>query len=310
MPENTATYRGYQPVFTKKDRAKTVLIPWFTDFLSPFIPAIAKLAGYHFVNCPRTSKKSAEIGLKYGNNEVCYPATLVLGDLIAEIQTGEYDLDNLAVAITQTGGQCRATNYLGLIKTGLTNAGFGHIPVISVSFGSVYQNEQPGFKLPFFRIFNITVYAFLFGDALNQLYAACVVRERNRGESERLFHSYMEKGEKIVLENKHKKLTALLEDAVDDFNRTAIFEERKYEKVGLIGEIFVKYNSYGQAHITEWLREQGIEVEVPPMIDFFMQTFVNQTVNHQNGIIHPGKIKRKLMPLLYRFLNKKMARFE
>jgi predicted nucleotide-binding protein (sugar kinase/HSP70/actin superfamily) len=248
--------------------------------------------------------------LKYGNNEVCYPATLVLGDLIAEIQTGKYDLDNLAVAITQTGGQCRATNYLGLIKTGLSNAGFGHIPVIAVSFGGVYQNEQPGFKLPFFKIFNIMLYSILFGDALNQLYASCVVRERNRGESEQLFNSYMGRAEKIILENRHKKLLILLENAVDDFNKTAFFEDRKYEKVGLIGEIFVKYNNYGQAHITEWLREQGTEVEVPPMIDFFMQTFVNQTINHQNGIIRLGKIKQKLTPLLYRFFNKKMEKFE
>lgn len=100
----TTDYKGYEAVFGKEDRGKTVLIPWFTDFLSPMIPAIASLAGYTFVNCPKTSKKSADVGLMYGNNEVCYPATLVLGDLIAEIQTGRYPLDQLAVAITQTGG--------------------------------------------------------------------------------------------------------------------------------------------------------------------------------------------------------------
>ncbi|MDR0836553.1 MAG: 2-hydroxyacyl-CoA dehydratase [Tannerella sp.] len=304
------TYKGYQPVFTKKDKDKTVLIPWFTDFLSPIIPAIAKLSGYHFVNCPKTSKKSAEIGLKYGNNEVCYPATLVLGDLISEIQTGKYDINNLAVAISQTGGQCRATNYLALIKTGLTNAGFGHIPVISVSFGGVYQNEQPGFKLPLFKIFNILIYSLLFGDALNRLYASTIVREQNKGKTEQLFHLYMGKAEEIILENKHKKLLSLLEHAVEDFNKIEIFEDKKYEKIGLIGEIFVKYNNYGQAHITEWLREQGIEVLVPPMIDFFMQTFVNQNVNNKIGIIKSGKLNQKLMSLFYGFIHKKMAKFE
>jgi predicted nucleotide-binding protein (sugar kinase/HSP70/actin superfamily) len=310
MKKTDATYNGYQPVFTQKDKTKTVLIPWFTDFLSPLIPAIAKLSGYHFVNCPKTSKKSAEVGLKYGNNEVCYPATLVLGDLIAEIQTGKYDLDNIAVAISQTGGQCRATNYLGLIKTGLKNAGFGHIPVIVVSLGGVYQNEQPGFKLPFFRIFNIMIYSLLFGDALNRLYSSTVIRERNKGETEQLFNLYMDRAEKIILENSHKKLLALLENAVEDFNGIAIFEDKKFEKIGLIGEIFVKYNSYGQAHITEWLREQGFEVVVPPMLDFFMQTFVNRNVNNKNGLIRLGKIQQKLTLLLYGFFNKKLCKFE
>ena len=87
-------YDGYKAVFTKKDKNKTILIPWFTDFLSPLIPAVAKVAGYNFVNCPKTSKQSAEMGLKDGHNEVCYPATLVLGDLIAEIKRGHYNKTN------------------------------------------------------------------------------------------------------------------------------------------------------------------------------------------------------------------------
>ena len=302
-------YIGYSAVFGKKDRHKTILIPWFTDFLSPLIPAIAELAGYKFVNCPKTSKTSAEIGLRYGNNEVCYPATLVLGDLIAELQTGKYDLNSVAVAVTQTGGQCRATNYLALIKQGLKNAGLGHIPTIAVAFGSVYQNEQEGFRLPVFKIFNIVLYAFFFGDILNQIFSATVVREKGKGKSQQLFDFYMEEARKIVWENKHRKLLKLLENAVADFNLIEI-EDKKPEKVGLIGEIFVKYNSYGQAHITDWLREQGMEVETPPMTGFFMQAFVNQAVNRRNGVNRISRLMLKLFPLFYRFLNNRLKKFE
>ena len=110
MNYNNKSYNGYNAIFTRKDRKKTILIPWFTDFLSPMIPAVAKIAGYNFVNCPKTSKQSAEMGLKFGHNEVCYPATLVLGDLIAEIQTGRYNIDDLAVAIPHKGGQAQAPN--------------------------------------------------------------------------------------------------------------------------------------------------------------------------------------------------------
>jgi predicted nucleotide-binding protein (sugar kinase/HSP70/actin superfamily) len=302
-------YIGYSAVFGKKDKHKTILIPWFTDFLSPLIPAIAELAGYKFVNCPKTSKTSAEIGLRYGNNEVCYPATLVLGDLIAELQTGKYDLNSVAVAVTQTGGQCRATNYLALIKQGLKNAGLGHIPTIAVAFGSVYQNEQEGFRLPVFKIFNIMLHAFFFGDILNQIFSATVVREKEKGKSQQLFDFYMEEARKIVLENKHRKLLKLLENAVADFNLIEI-EDKKPEKVGLIGEIFVKYNSYGQAHITDWLREQGMEVETPPMTGFFMQAFVNQAVNRRNGVNRISRLMLKLFPLFYRFLNNRLKKFE
>ncbi|MDR0763574.1 MAG: 2-hydroxyacyl-CoA dehydratase [Bacteroidales bacterium] len=310
-------YIGHRATFGKKDRHKTILIPWFTDFLSPFIPAIAELAGYKFVNCPKTSKTSAEIGLRYGNNEVCYPATLVLGDLIAELQTGKYDLNNVAVAITQTGGQCRATNYLALIKQGLKNAGFEHIPVIVITLDSkVYQNEQRGFKLPIFKIFNTGLYAFLFGDTLNQIFSAATVREKEKGKSQQLFDFYMEEARKIILENKHKKLLKLLANAVADFNAvvgfnaTADFNAVEIKKVGLVGEIFVKYNSYGQAHITNWLRQQGVEVETPPIIDFFMQTFVNQPINKKNGIKRTSCLTLKLLPLFYKFINNRLKKFE
>jgi predicted nucleotide-binding protein (sugar kinase/HSP70/actin superfamily) len=304
------SYIGYKSTFDKKDKHRTVLIPWFTDFLSPFIPALAELAGYQCVNCPKTSKTSTEIGLRYGNNEVCYPATLVLGDLIAELQTGKYDLNNVAVAITQTGGQCRATNYLAMIKQGLKNAGFECVPTIAVTLGSdVLQNEQKGFKLPIMKILNIGINAFFFGDALFQIFSAAAVREKTVGCSQQLFDFYMEEARKITLENKPKKLLFLMEKAVNDFNSIEIID-KKLQKVGLIGEIFVKYNNYGQAHITEWLREHDCEVLIPPMDSFFMQTFINQRINAQNGIKRTGWLTLKFLPLLYKFLNKRRQKFE
>lgn len=303
-------YIGYKTIFGKNDKNKTILIPWFTDFLSPLIPAIARIAGYNFVNCPRTSKTSADIGLQYGNNEVCYPATLVLGDLLAELQTGKYNLDNVAVAISQTGGQCRATNYLALIKQGLKNAGFEQIPTIAVTLGSgAIQNKQGGFKLPIFKILNITLNAFLFGDILNQIFSAAVVREKEKGKSQYFFNFYMEEARKIILENKHKKFYALLKNAVDDYNSVET-ANKKIEKIGLVGEIFVKYNAYGQAHITDYLRSKGLEVVTSPMISFFMQTFVNQNINSENGINRVSYFTKKIMSFLYRFLDKRQKEFE
>lgn len=302
-------FEGYAGKYTEEDRRKTILIPWFTDFISPFFPAIGKLLGYTVENLPGSSKRSAEAGLKYGHNEVCYPSTLILGDIITALQSGKYNPDDVVVAITQTGGQCRATNYLSQIKSGLENAGFSHIPVVVISAGEVYQNEQEAFKLPVLKYINIIVYGVLYADALQQMYSSTIIREKKKGETQQLFDFYIEQGVKAVLKNDYKLLLKWLEQAVADFNRVSV-HKREYTKVGLVGEIFVKYNNYGQAHTTAWLRERGVEVVMPPIIDFFMQYFVNSKVNDKNGISGKSRLEKLLIPVYWKYMNKRLSKVE
>lgn len=302
-------YHGYPSHYTKDDRQKTILAPWFADFISPFIPVIGELAGYKIVNLPKTTKASAEAGLKYGHNEVCYPSTLVLGDIITALQSGKYDLRNVVVAITQTGGQCRATNYISQIKTGMTNAGFSDIPVIVVGSGKVYQNEQKDFKIPFLPIINTIIYTLLYADALQQMYSSTVIREKNAGITQATFDFYVLEGIRVIREKDYHVLLELLEQAVADFNTIPI-HEREFTKIGLIGEIYVKYNNYGQAHITEWLREQKMEVVTPPILDFVMQYFVNSRTNRQNGVSRQSIITDLISPALWNFMNNHISKTE
>lgn len=302
-------YVGYNVDYTKTDKKKTILIPWFADFISPFIPVVAKLAGYKMVNLPKTSKASADAGLKYGHNEVCYPSTLVLGDIITGLQSGNYDLDNVVVAITQTGGQCRATNYLSQIKSGLQNAGFGYIPVVIISSGEVFQNEQKAFKLPLLKFVNVLIYTLLYADALQKMYSSTIIREKKKGETQELFDFYIKRGIDAVRKNNHKMVMKLMEQAVADFNQIPVYE-RSYTKIGLVGEIFVKYNNYGQAHITEWLREKGMEVVTPPIIDFLMQYFVNSEVNIKNKVDKESMLSGFLRPVFLKFMNKRIQAIE
>ncbi|MFV0605405.1 MAG: acyl-CoA dehydratase activase-related protein [Niabella sp.] len=307
--EDTRPFEGYKTYYKKEDRKKTILIPWFADFLSPFIPPIGELAGYKIENLPKTNKTSAEVGLVYGNNEVCYPSTLVLGDIISALQSGKYDLNDVVVAITQTGGQCRATNYLAQIKLGLENAGFSHIPVVVLSTGDVYQNEQKAFKIPVLKILNIGIYTLLYADALNKMHNSTIVREQKKGSTQELFNFYVEAGIIAIKNNNHKALLSLLEQAVADFNMLPI-NEYPLTKIGLIGEIYVKYNSYGQAHIAEWLQSQNMEVESPPILDFVMQYFVNSEVNIKNGITNGGIINRFLYPAFWKYMNHRINKVE
>lgn len=306
VPES---YRGYHRPYTSEDREKTILVPWLADFLSPFIPALGELCGYKFVNLPRPGKKSAETGLKYGHNEVCYPATLVLGDIINALKSGKYDSNNVAIAITQTGGQCRATNYIAQIKTGLERAGFTQIPIVALTTGGTFQNDQKAFKIPWLKLANIAIHAMLYGDALQQMLSATSVREKREGHAREVFDFYMERGCEAIRANRPKSMLRFLEQAVADFNQIPI-HERHFDRIGLIGEIYVKYNSYVQAHISEWLRGKGMEVRTPPILDFIMQYFVNSKVNAEQGTEKRGLLEKTLSPLLWQYMNHRIQAVE
>lgn len=311
-PESSGELKAfeyYKATYKKADRKKTILAPWFADFLSPFFPAIGELAGYRVVNLPKTNKVSAEAGLVYGHNEVCYPSTLVLGDIITALQSGMYDLDDVVVAITQTGGQCRATNYVAQVKAGLESAGFSHIPVLVVATGEVYQNEQENFTVPVLKIINIFAYMLLYADALQQMYASTIIREKRKGDTQQIFDFYIEQGVEAVRQNDHKTLLSLLEQAVADFNNIPVYKYG-FTKVGLIGEIYAKYNNYGQAHIAEWLRARHMEVVTPPIIDFVMQYFVNTDVYVRNGVEKESLLKRSLTPFFQRYMNYRISKVE
>lgn len=303
-------YKGYSVPYTDADRKKTILVPWLADFLNPFAPALGELMGLKVANLPKSNKVSADKGLMYGNNEVCYPSTLVLGDIINTLQSGEYDLKDVVVAITQTGGQCRATNYIAQIKSGLMNAGFNDIPVIALTSGETYQNGESGFTLPWKKIVKIAVPLVLFGDGLQQMHSAVSVREKHKGDSKEVFDLYIERGIDAVRANDPKTLFRLLKEAVDDFNAIPV-NDIEYSRVGLIGEIFVKYNNYAQAGISEWLRSKNVEVSTPPLLDFLLQFFVNTKVNAANGTTDSASIfEKSLMPILWSYINNRVKKSE
>jgi predicted CoA-substrate-specific enzyme activase len=303
-------YTGYSVPYKKaKDGHKTILIPWLCDFISPFAPALGELLGLKVENLPKSNKISADLGLMYGNNEVCYPSTLVLGDIINTLQSGNYDVKDVVLAITQTGGQCRATNYIAQIKTGLQNAGFNDIPVIALTSGDTYQNEESEFTLEWKKIAKIAVPLVLYGDGLQQMHSAISVREKKRGASQNVFDFYIERAIDAVRANNPKTLYRLLKEAVEDFNNVPIYD-RVFSKVGLIGEIFVKYNNYAQANISEWLRSKNVEVSTPPLLDFLMQFFVNSKVNVENGLDEETIFSKTLKPLIWWYINSKVKKSE
>lgn len=275
------------PAFGEKDRRRKILIPFFTPFISPLIPHIVARAGYDVESLPASSAYTAEKGLMYANNEICYPATLIVGDMITALQSGRYDLDRTAVAISQTGGQCRASNYISLIKKALVEAGFDRIPVISVSPGSGLKNDQPGFRIPWRRLLRSAVGAVVFTDCLARLYYPAAVREAESGAAASLRDRYMAEAARIIREQPERRqiesFRALLERAAADFS-AVVPAGIDRPKVGIVGEIYLKFNPFAQKGITEWLVEQDVEVVPPVLTDFFMQGFVNRDVKLRTGL--------------------------
>ncbi len=293
------------PPYYAEDRARTIIVPFFTPFISPIIPPTLEVIGYKVENLPVSDTASCEWGLKYANNEVCYPATLVVGDIVKAFKDGRYDPRTTAVAMTQTGGQCRASNYLSLIKRALVEAGYGNVPVISVAFGSGLENYQPGFKVNWLKYMPIMATVVLYTDSIAKYYYAASARESVRGEAKKLKDKYLDLAKEPILQNSTKGLQDLLVRAAREFD--AICVEREAPKVGIVGEIYLKFNPFAQKNVGDWLVDQGIEVVPPMMLDFFIQSFVNYEVNRASRIKKtpiPETVMRWIFNILMRYVEK------
>lgn len=273
--------------YEKRDRQRTILAPWFGDFYSPFIPPVFGLMGYKMENLPPSDYESVRYGLKYSNNEICYPATLVVGDLMKALESGEYDRNEIALGITQTGGQCRATNYVALIKKALIAAGFEDIPVVTLSTVPGL-NEQPGFQVKWHKIIKVVAAAVVFADFLSQFYYSTIPRETEKGGAKRLKQQYLNLAVEAVKRNDANRLFELAGMAANEF--LAINSQKEVQRIGIVGEIYVKYNNFGHKNVVNWLVSQGVEPVVPSLTGFFIKCFVNQEAR-----VH-GNVKERNIP--------------
>ncbi len=287
-------------IFTKKDKQRTVIAPQFSPFYTDFIIAAYRNQGYTIDVLPMADRESIELGLRYSNNDICYPATIVIGDLIKALRSGKYDLNNVAVGLTQTGGQCRASSYVSLLKRALIRAGYDDIPVVTASTNnrsSRMLNEQPGFavrKLPFTLT---ALYGMVFGDVLAKLYYYAAVREVEKGSALKIVNRYLNLGKQVINHHSRNKMFKLLEEVIAEFNELPMHDLGKVPKVGIVGEIYVKFNPFGNLYTTDWLIKRGIQPEVPPLVDFFLIPLVSTQYNAKN---HIEEVKQFIVHLLSR----------
>lgn len=289
--------------FEVEDKSRVILTPYFAEGYNEFLPTIFALAGYRIESLPMATQADAEEGLHVANNDICYPATIVVGSIMRALKSGKYDLTKTAVAITQTGGQCRASNYYALIKNALVAAGMSQVPVIAVAIGPSLKNSQPGFEINWLQIIRPTLEALYFADALAKLYYPAAPRERVAGSARQLYDHYLNAAQPLLAKRDYRAIRRLMRDATGAFAEITD-ANRQVPVVGVVGEIYVKYNSFSNHGVVQWLMEHGVEVVPPAITGFFSTSVPNAFINREQHIRMDG-----LKPWQARLVNRLLQHY-
>ena len=263
-------------VFNKTEQHRKILVVNFSHFIAPVVEGTIKALGYKVETLPPSDRGSVDLGLKYSNNEVCYPGIILIGDIIRALQSGKYDLSEVAVGTFITGGQCRASCYTPLFKRALIAAGFKDVPIVAIT-NDKKLHKQPGFDLNLRKAAKKGIMSIIYCDAIRDMYYATASRELHKGEALALADRYLKilSDGNLILERSY--ILNKLEEIVSNFNQIETIDH-DLPKVGIVGEIYVKYNNFSNHFVAEWLINQGFEVFVPNLLEFFLGWFVSASI--------------------------------
>ncbi len=252
-------------VFTKDMKKDyTLICPQMSPIHFEVLGAALKASGFNAVVMPAADPESIDIGLKYVNNDACYPALIVVGQMLKALKSGEYDLNKTALFISQTGGGCRATNYIGFIRKALKNAGIEQIPVVSISAQGLEKN--PGFKYTP-KLLNRMIQAFVYGDLFMRVLYRTRPYEQVEGSANALYEKWNTKVKKDIIKAELSTYKRNIRNIVKEFDELEINDTVK-PRVGVVGEILVKYHPLANNNIVELLEKEGAEAVVPDLLGF------------------------------------------
>lgn len=281
--------------FTKQMRDEyTVLCPQMSPIHFKMLEAAMHHLHINFVMLPDAEKETINIGLKFVNNDACYPSIIVVGQLMQAIQSGKYDVNKLAVAITQTGGGCRATNYIGFIRRALEKSGYGQIPVISISAQGIEKNSGLKYNM---KGIKCAMHAIIYGDLFMRVVYHTRPYEKVPGSVNKLHRKW----EKICIRDLQRgshNFSKICRDIVREFDAIPLNENIKKPRVGIVGEILVKFLPSANNHLVDLLEQEGAEAVMPDLLDFLFYSFYNANYKYEylgkpkkTKIINNGIIK-------------------
>ena len=271
-------------VFTPEMKeTHTILIPDMLPVHFKLISSILNQYGYKTELLRNDGRSVVDEGLKHVHNDTCYPALLVIGQFIDALKSGKYDPDKVALLISQTGGGCRASNYIHLLRKALQKE-YPQIPVLSLNFSGLEKGS--GFQITAPMLYRM-LYAVLYGDVLMLTYNECRAYEIHKGDSEKVLNKWLS-----IIIDKFKnggfaKTKRIYRDILNDFAAVERSDEKK-PRVGIVGEIYVKYSPLANNRLEEFLLSEGCEPVVPSFLDFCLYCAVN---NVNDGKIYGFKNK-------------------
>ena len=267
----TQSYPRFTPDMKKTHK---ILIPNMAPVQFRLMAAIMEQAGYQCELLENCGSQVAELGLKYVHNDTCYPALLVIGQFLDALNSGKYDLDHTALIITQTGGGCRASNYIHLLRKALVKAGYGRIPVVSLNFSGLEKDSGFPLTLTMIRRLLSVIY---YGDLLVTLRAQTEPYEINKGETEAMQEKWIGRLRELFLQDKGwhgREVKANMPKIAADFASVPVKRVEKI-KVGVVGEIYVKYSPLGNNDLEKFLASQDCEVNIPGLMGFVQYCVYN-----------------------------------
>ncbi len=275
MQENekkkTVDYTDDYPKFAPEMKGTyTILVPDMLPYHFDIIKHIVGRRGYRMEVLKNDSRAVIDEGLKHVHNDTCYPALCVIGQYLDALKSGKYDVNHTAVMITQSGGGCRASNYIPLIRKAL-KAEFPQVPVMSLNFSGLEKGN--GIEIDLSLLLQLA-FGIFYGDTLMTLYNQCKPYEKNIGDTDRAREECFAEIKKSFDSKAYKKYKKIIRRLIERFSQIDRTDEEKV-KVGIVGEIYVKYSPLGNSHLEEFLLSEGCEPVVPALMDFVLYCIVN-----------------------------------
>ena len=269
--KKTVDYTDDYPKFTPEMKAThTILVPNMLPYHFDIIKHIVGRRGYRMEVLKNDSRAVIDEGLKHVHNDTCYPALCVIGQYLDALKSGKYDVNHTAVMITQSGGGCRASNYIPLIRKAL-KAEFPQVPVMSLNFSGLEKGN--GIEIDLSLLLQLA-FGIFYGDTLMTLYNQCKPYEKIAGETDRVREECFAEIKKSFDSKGYKKYKKIIRRLIERFRQIDRKDEEKV-KVGIVGEIYVKYSPLGNSHLEEFLLSEGCEPVVPALMDFVLYCIVN-----------------------------------
>ncbi len=282
-------------IFTREMKAThTILAPQMSPIHFRLLQKAFEYSGYNFEILPDVDTLAVETGLQYVNNDACYPSILVAGQMMAALKSGKYDLNHVSLMITQTGGGCRATNYIGFIRRALSDAGLSHIPVLSLN--AVGLESNPGFKITP-ALIHRALMALMTGDLLMRVLYRTRPYEATPGSANMLYEKWNGRAIVQLQSLSVGKYRNLIKGIVRDFDALPLLPVKK-PRVGVVGEILVKFHPTANNDIFGTIEREGAECVVPDLADFLFYTFATGIYRHQK-LSFPKKTERNARLLVW-----------